>query len=413
MAKTASAAWATVPVARPWGAYVANLSRAIVLLLSALFAFVVVAGYYRTRGILGLDWSGFFYPAALRVAHGQQLYITSGEQLHTVAIFNPPPFLLAVVALARLGPTASNVAWGLLSLAMVLAAVPLAAAALGRPISARHVAVLCWWTAAYVPTLLLCVVYAQVTAPVVLGYGLSLWLFTRRREGWAGAALALTLVKPQLAFLTFPFLLYTRRWRAAAGYLAVAGSATIVALIVFGPRTFVEYVQAQRAISGWTLTLDGLQPDVPGIHGMFLQIWPHSLLAHRAAELISAVLVGFLALYWRGSWRPESPRFALGWAMLVITTLLIAPFAHTYDVALLVLPCLVLHLCGSGTRLHGWAAYAIPAALLALYLSPDLRMLARHHFMVPAMLLALAALWLLARSIEPRTVAGGYVDGAV
>ena len=61
--------------------------------------------------------------------------------------------------------------------------------------------------------------------PGLLVYGLhvlALWAFARRRDALAGAALALSTIKPQMGFLLIPFLLLVglslRRWRFLAAF---------------------------------------------------------------------------------------------------------------------------------------------------------------------------------------------------
>ena len=74
-----------------------------------------------------------------------------------------------------------------------------------------------------------------------------------------------------------------------------------------------------------------------------------------------------------------------GWAQMVLCTLLLASYAHSYDLVLLVLPALVIY---RAVR-QSWSG----PLLVALYVAPMLVLLYRQHFMVIALLLAIAALW--------------------
>ncbi len=73
--------------------------------------------------------------------------------------------------------------------------------------------------------------------PGLLVYGLhvlALWAFARRRDALAGAALALSTIKPQMGFLLIPFLLLVglslRRWRFLAAF---AGAGAVLAGLSF------------------------------------------------------------------------------------------------------------------------------------------------------------------------------------
>jgi hypothetical protein len=252
------------------------------------------------------------------------------------------------------------------------------------------------------------------TAPVVLGYALAYWLLVRGREGWAGAALCLTvLVKPQLAFLTLALLLYKRRWLAATTYLATAGLAVGLTLLVTGWHTFVNFFQMDRVTAGMADSVQLWIRDIPGLHAAFLQAFPGSRAAGTLAYALSAALIAALGWYWRGSWQPRSARFAAGWATLPLVDLLAAPYSHSDDLVLLIIPMVVL--TAFWLRVDGvppsWHRHLLPA-LLGLYLAPVLVVYLRQHFMVPAMLAALVVLWHSA-SAQPSRTALGERDAAV
>jgi hypothetical protein len=70
--------------------------------------------------------------------------------------------------------------------------------------------------------------------------------------------------------------------------------------------------------------------------------------------------------------------------------MLLASYAHSYDMVLLVFPAIVLYAERLHSRVnHPWSTMA----LYALYVSPAIVVLIRQHAMVPAMLLAIVVLW--------------------
>ncbi len=344
-------------------------------------AIFVVYAFYVSKGPYGSDWQTF-YDAAVRLRQGRRVYTVAA------GFFNPPPVLLPLQLFILVPYIPSRVVWGALSTIMLLASAWLTADAQGRRPDAHTRALAAWWILCSVPTMLLVPLTGNFSALVLFSMALSLWLFARGKEGWAGAVLAITLVKPQLAFLTLPLLLYKRRWRAALGYLAVVCGAVALSLPVVGISAYREYLAVQRSVAGWTSNNDALQLDVPGMHGMFLQRWPHSTAAEIGATACSLVLVLALGWYWRGSWRPGSTRFAAGWALLVLCTLLVSSFAHSYDLVLLILPMVTIDAQAS-SGIRRWAALV----LVALYVAPDLVLLFRQHFLVPVMLGACFLLW--------------------
>jgi hypothetical protein len=77
--------------------------------------------------------------------------------------------------------------------------------------------------------LLLLVGNAQLDGVLVLGFGLSWHLLRSGREGWAGAALGLALVKPHVALGVAAGLLVAQRWRVLFGWALAAGVLVTVA----------------------------------------------------------------------------------------------------------------------------------------------------------------------------------------
>lgn len=89
----------------------------------------------------------------------------------------------------------------------------------------------------------------QVQVLLTLFWGVSVLLWTARKPGWAGAALAVTcLFKPQLAI----FLVWSavrREWRFTAGFVATAGVALVASVAHFGVRNHQDYVAVLSYLS--------------------------------------------------------------------------------------------------------------------------------------------------------------------
>ncbi len=360
-----------------------SLALFVGLLLAGLCGLFVLLAFYLKKGAYGSDWQTF-YVAAERWRDGTKVYTVEA------GFFNPPPSLLLLRVFILMPYQQSRILWGALSALMLLGSAWLTADAFGIRPTRREMVLGSWWILVSVPCVLLAPLTGNWSGLVLLSYTLAIWLFGRGREGTAGMVLALTLVKPQLAFLALPLLIYKRRWRACLGYLAAAAAGLLVAVPLVGVHAYGDYLQVQRAVSDWTITNDALQRDVPGIHGMLLQIWPQSNIAGTVANLLSVALVGALAWFWRGPWRPASARFVVGWALALLVTLEASSFSHSYDLVLLIPPCVVLYRLSAA---HGPWSVKAKATLIAIYVAPALVLVFRQHFLVPAMLAAIAVLW--------------------
>ncbi|HVA91585.1 MAG TPA: glycosyltransferase 87 family protein [Chloroflexota bacterium] len=347
------------------------------------------------KGFYASDWLTS-YQAAERVRAGSTPYGQAG------AFLSAPTFLLLVRSMLFLGYPASRWLWSMASAVMLVGAGGLTVASLvprptGVPFIRGAILIL-----AFTPTILLIPTSANTTAEVVLGYALALWCFTRNYEARGGAALALTvLIKPHLAILIFPLLVYKRRWRAARAYAGSVAAAGLLALAVLGPGAFGGFFRILNSTESGANSLSLWVKDIPGLHAMFLQIWPGSALASGVAYGLSGLLLLGLAWYWRGPWLSGQPQFLAGWAMLPLVDLLVVPYAHTDDLVLLIIPAIVLcgFLANPITR-PGMRRWILPI-LLALYLSPTLVAYFRLHFVAPAMLAALVVLWWLAPPVQP------------
>jgi hypothetical protein len=357
------------------------------LVLAGLAGLFVLLAFYTRKGAYGSDWQTF-YDAATRWRDNGRVYTVAD------GFFNPPPTLVLLRLFIFLPYLPSRILWGALSACMLLASGWLTTRALAWRPDGRALALGAWWILVSAPCVLLAPLTGNWSGLILLSFSLSVRLFQKGHEGWAGAVLAVTLVKPQLAFLTLPLLLYKRRWRAVGGYLGACAISVLVSFPLVGRHAYGDYFQVQRSVADWTVTNNALQIDVPGLHGLFLQQWPGSVAASSAANLLSLGLVALLAWFWRGPWQPASSRFVIGWSLVLVVTMLGSSFAHSYDLVLLIPPCVTLFVAGERARLawpEGW--FWARAAMIALYVSPYLVLLFRQHFVVPAMLAALAVLW--------------------
>jgi arabinofuranan 3-O-arabinosyltransferase len=284
-----------------------------------------------------------------------------------------------------------------LSSAMMLVTALLAALTTGWRWSRRDAMVGAWLVLFFTPTILLVLVTGNVTALVALSYALGILLLQRGRDSAAGAVLAIGLIKPQLAFLVLPLLLYKRRWRSCAAYCATVAVAVAITLPFVGIGAYRDFLTAEHTMAGRTQSTLVVQ-DAPGIHALLLQAWPHSGGAEAASYPLYCLIIAAVAWFWRGEWRPRSQEFIAGWSMLIATTLLVSPYAHSYDLVLLIIVMVTLYRQWSHGSACRWRACIV---LSLAFVAPPYMLATRQHVFVPILLAAIWLLWAGARA-SPR-----------
>ena len=248
----------------------------------------------------------------------------------------------------------------------------------------------------------------QDTALLLLVMVAGLRLLVSGRDGWAGLALALVLMKPQLAFCIPILLIVQRRYVALLTFAVGALSLAVTSIALVGFRvarswlflpTESLYQQQVQQGQAWK--------------GVSLQAWFTSVLPQSFAGSghLIAVLLG-LSLCYPAAVALRSAggsRMVDGWAILLATTVVASPHFMVYDLVIAV-PLVVLM-----ARRH-WSArtrVALAAAFVLLWLAPPLHLLAQHlrwpAAMVGAPWAALIFLLLWFRLVWPQPVLGRSV----
>lgn len=325
-------------------------------------------GYDRTGVVLGPDFPAFYTGGLLArqpttgpmydLAYQRALQQTILPGLPLSAYVNPPHYALVALPFSLLP---YPLAFGLWSVLMAVAFV--ASIALLRTTLPTLQARRCWLL------MLLALFAAPVYYAISAGQntGLSLLLhvgillaLVRRRDALAGVLIALGLFKPQLFVGLLPLLLLDRRWQAlasfAVGSLVVGaltawffGIATIlnwIALLRSPIYQFEEIRQAAKMFSWQSFSVIALGPGVAAT----VLGWLFAL----------GVFAGLAYLWWRGD--NDLP---LRYAITVCGLVVMGPHLPVYDLALLLLPGLVIGDRVLRQPLHRWLGLRI--ALLGLY----------------------------------------------
>lgn len=181
------------------------------------------------------------------------------------------------------------------------------------------------------------ILLGQFTIHVTFFLALCLLALQRNRDGWAGAALALTTIKPQMVVFIAPWFVAwavrRRRWRFLAG-LATGGAVLLVGSLAFELRWPLSFL---AGISDYTSRASG-RPPLPFLfeQGLGLKAsWP--------AYVAGALLVVVMLFSWLRALRnggsdgkkQMQEEYALCWSILVT---LLVPFqtGSTGQVLLLV-----------------------------------------------------------------------------
>jgi hypothetical protein len=323
-------------------------------LFAVCLALLLIPFVESDRELMNSDWTGVATIANLaaqspsrmydRGAQRQQEFLLTGggaasqrgQDDGLLPVVSPPWVGFLGVPFMALGPAWGGRFFGLFQLLALAAGLALLA---GRRRLAAVVPAV-----AGVPAALM-MLNLQLDGMVVLGLGLAFALHRRKLGLWAGLALGLTLVKPQLVLAIGPGLLLARQWRMLAGWLASG-------LVLVGSSLLVQ----GNLIAGWLAFIQhnarriGDDISLPGLVGPSLVV---------PATLVALAVVLGLA-YRRRHDRPVAA------GILVAGGLLCAPHALATDTLLI----------GAGLLVAGrpgwkdWLALSLAAAVMALNHQP-------------------------------------------
>jgi len=176
------------------------------------------------------------------------------------------------------------------------------------------------------------VAFLQWQWVMVLALLITLALQRRGRCVWAGIALSLLLVEPQVIWLALPMLLAAREWRTVTGFMLGASGWLAASLMLVGPSQlarwpgFLLQTHLNDAFRG--VGLPALAASIANSGAA--AFWTSAVLAAAACALAYV-----LRRKLRGH---PSHALALG----VVLSLVAAPHIYAQDLAVLALPCIVV-----------------------------------------------------------------------
>ena len=301
------------------------------LLLLTTGAVLVSAG-----ATLGYDYQAYAH-AAQRLLEGRPLYDSNVDVAGGFAIYlYPPPFALAVVPFTFLPGSVGTWAW----LGALVAAFLAGTAILPVRPSVRWAVIL---LAALSFPFLYSVKLGQVGPLLYLCFAVG-WRSLDRPVGLGLAVAAGALAKVQPGLL-FGWMLLTRRWRAILVGLVACGAAAVIATLITGAATWMDYLVLLGRVSQPVPTPKNMTPGaVAWRAGASLEI----ATAIQWAAVIATVAITLFAWLRRDA--------ATGFVVGMVASQLVSPLLWDHYAMLLLLPVALL------LERRQWWAVVIPLA---------------------------------------------------
>lgn len=176
--------------------------------------------------------------------------------------------------------------------------------------------------------------HGQNAALTAALYGFFLVGVERQRMILAGIALGILTIKPQLGILAPVALIATLNWRTFLSASATTLVLAAASVLFFGVGVWQVFWQ-QAPVASAMMEIGGVEwGKMISVYGSLRQLG----IGHAVAMALQAgVGIGALVCVWR-VWR-RTEDMAVRSAVLVGGTLLVTPFALSYDLTLLIIPC--------------------------------------------------------------------------
>jgi hypothetical protein len=207
---------------------------------------------------------------------------------------------------------------------------------------------------------------------------LSLLLFTVcfvnlvRGQAWiAGAALAFTTYKPQLALTMIAILAITseKRWRILAGFIETCLGLAALSIAMLGWRACAAYPAFVGRFAADFDDIKSHTETMPNLRGLMYPFFGTHLSHPVFVLLVGGVSILFvLAAIW-ALWRKGGTvqETHLQFALAVTVTEIVAYHGFLHDMTVLLLPLFLVWNSLAETGLHSWRRRALAAVVLLLF----------------------------------------------
>jgi hypothetical protein len=188
----------------------------------------------------------------------------------------------------------------------------------------------------------------QNTTVVLLGWAAGSALLRRGRPGPAGAALALSVLKPQTLPVILFALLLMRAWRALITWAATVGLGALLVTPFLGLDWPVRYVSFLLRIAAWPPNAAIDPRTMQNWRGLFERLLgpglPGTVLTLAASLLSLALVAGWWTLRRTdpGGVRLGAPSGDWWWAAVLLVAILVSPHVQPHDLTLALAPAWIL-----------------------------------------------------------------------
>jgi len=303
--------------------------------------------------------------------------------------YNHPPFELSwYLPLGRLHYLRAYAVWVLVSFGCFVAGVWLLVRNPGES-----------WTAAVLPTLgslaffpvFITLLQGQDSATLFLFWVLAYRKMQQGREAWAGFWLSFMLQKFQILIPTLFILLLKRRGRILAGFLGGSVLLLLVSLVLVRFSGLESYLRLLVEMSGG-VERRGIYPSqMHNLRGQFYALCYQKspLLANGLTAAASLAMLVLLWIVWKEKWETDEPRFALKFSLLVTITVLVSPHLNFHDLAILLLPGLIVYRIASTKVGAAFQTRWLQGSLAAAFVAMPLTLIVFAHVPIQLSVLAL------------------------
>lgn len=303
--------------------------------------------FYTAGLIINGGDAGRLYDPLYQSQVQQQVLAHHGLSTHSGLLpYNyPPSFALPFVLLSRLSLPDSFLLWYGLNLALIGLATGLLLNDL-RSAWRRHLVPALLLVVSFQPTLF-GLINGQSSPVMLLLLTISFLAMKQRRDGLAGAALALALLKPQFALPMALIFLYLHRWRSLLMFALVASLLLLFSGLVVGYQGLVDYASMLRYSMVWTGQPGFYAEVMPSVRGSVVRFaglaenWT-DLVLPASWQMIATVTItlaglAFMVWLWRQAQKTAPYGFAIAYAASIGLTLLLSPHVYLHDLILLVI----------------------------------------------------------------------------
>ena len=299
----------------------------------------------------------------------------------------PPPYFFVAAPLAMLPYLLGYVLWVSVTLLIYL-----------RVLYRWHPSKLTIWAVLAAPAVFMNFAQGQTGFMIgaILAGGL---LLLDKRPFAAGLVMGLLIFKPQFAVAPFLVLLLVGNWRAICGGIVSAGALSLASIPAFGTASWVGMMQGlSSSMAGVSKAVDPLHKYATVLGFGRLLGLPDWLAWGLQGAVALAALVVMLQI-----WRRTGSVYYRA-ASLTAGVFLMTPYAHDYDMAVLLLGLIALGVeMTRGVPAKRWEKLVLLANYATPIAAPAVAMVTKVQLMP---LGVIVLLWLIYRRVKEEVAAG-------